>query len=79
MSSIVVRKNFTMLKEVAKQLEFLSKKMDKKQSQVIQELITQESRKYENLEKLKRLEQMQGRFDGLLGDLSVQKIKSEHE
>lgn len=79
MSSVVVRKNFTMLEEVAKQLEFLSKKMDKKQSQVIQELITQESRKYENLEKLKRLEQMQGRFDGLLGDLSVQKIKSEHE
>ena len=77
MTSQIVRKNFTMLEEVAIKLEFLAEITDKKQSQVIQELILQESQKYENKQKLELLENMRGKFDGLLGDLSLQKIKSE--
>lgn len=77
MASQIIRKNFTMLEEIANKLEFLSKVMHKKQSQVIQDLILQESKKYENSKKLERLEKMRGKFDGLLSDLSVQKIKSQ--
>jgi hypothetical protein len=66
-----------MLEEIAKKLEFLSEMMNKKQSQVIQELILQESRKYENSKKLERLEKMRGKLDGLLEDVSIQKIKSQ--
>jgi hypothetical protein len=77
MASQTIRKNFTMLEEIAKKLEFLSQTMHKKQSQVIQDLILQESKKYENSKKLKRLEKMHGRLDGLLSDVSMQKIKSK--
>jgi predicted HAD superfamily hydrolase len=77
MATHTIRKNFTMLEEIAKKLELLSEMMNKKQSQVIQELILQESRKYENSKKLERLEKMRGKLDGLLEDVSVQKIKSQ--
>lgn len=79
MASHIVRKNFSMLDEIVKKLEFLAKTTQKKQSQIIQELIIKESQKYENIEKLKRLEKMQGKFDGLLGEVSLQNLKSEHE
>ena len=78
MASQTIRKNFTMLEEIANKLEFLSEVMQKKQSQVIQELIVQESKKYENSKKLERLEKMHGKLDGLLSDVSVQKIKSQN-
>lgn len=77
MASQTIRKNFTMLEDIANKLEFLSEVMHKKQSQVIQELILQESKKYENSKKLQRLEKMYGKLDGLLSDVSVQKIKSQ--
>ena len=77
MASQTIRKNFTMLEEIANKLEFLSEIMHKKQSQVIQDLILQESKKYENSKKLARLEKMHGKLDGLLSDMSVQKIKSQ--
>jgi len=77
MASQIIRKNFTMLEEIANKLEFLSEVMHKKQSQVIQDLILQESKKYENSKKLERLEKMHGKLDGLLSDVSVQKIKSQ--
>jgi len=77
MASQTIRKNFTMLEEIANKLEFLSEVMHKKQSQVIQDLILQESKKYENSKKLERLEKMHGKLDGLLSDVSVQKIKSQ--
>lgn len=66
-----------MPEEIANKLEFLSEVMHKKQSQVIQDLILQESKKYENSKKLERLEKMHGKLDGLLSDVSVQKIKSQ--
>lgn len=77
MASQTIRKNFTMLEEIANKLEFLSEIMHKKQSQVIQDLILQESKKYENSKKLERLEKMHGKLDGLLSGVSVQKIKSQ--
>jgi len=77
MSSISVRKNFTMLGEISDKLEFLSQVMHKKQSQVIQELILKESKKYEKKEKLKKLEKMHGKLDGLLDDVSIQNIKAQ--
>ena len=79
MASQIIRKNFTMLEEIANKLEFLSEIMHKKQSQVIQDLILQESKKYENTKKLERLEKMHGKLDGLLSDVSVQKIKSHDD
>lgn len=77
MASQTIRKNFTMLEEIANKLEFLSEIMHKKQSQVIQDLILQESKKYEYSKKLERLEKMHGKLDGLLSDASMQKIKSQ--
>jgi len=77
MSYISVRKNFTMLGEISDKLEFLSQVMHKKQSQVIQELILKESKKYEKKEKLKKLEKMHGKLDGLLDDVSIQNIKAQ--
>lgn len=77
MASQTIRKNFTMMEEIANKLEFLSEVMHKKQSQVIQDLILQESKKYENSKKLERLERMHGKLDGLLSDVSMQKIKSQ--
>ncbi|MDQ7068240.1 MAG: hypothetical protein Q9M40_09900 [Sulfurimonas sp.] len=78
MSTLTVRKNFTMLDEISKKLEFLSKIMHKKQSQVIQELILKETRKYEKEDKLKRLEAMHGKLDGLLDTVSIQSIKTQN-
>ncbi len=77
MSAISVRKNFTMLGEISDKLEFLSQVMHKKQSQVIQDLIIKESKKYEKEAKLKRLEKMYGKLDGLLDGVSVQSIKAQ--
>lgn len=77
MASQTIRKNFTMIEDIANKLEFLSEVMHKKQSQVIQDLILQESKKYENSKKLERLERMHGKLDGLLSDVSMQKIKSQ--
>jgi len=42
-----VRKNFTMPEHVAQDLEYLAKKLDKKQSQVIQDLIEEKVADYE--------------------------------
>lgn len=77
MASQTIRKNFTMIEDIANKLEFLSEVMHKKQSQVIQDLILQESKKYENSKKLERLERMHGKLDGFLSDVSMQKIKSQ--
>ena len=79
MSATSVRKNFTMLGEISDKLEFLAKVMHKKQSQVIQELILNESQKYENEKKLERLDEMYGKFDGLLDNVSLQSIKAKSE
>ena len=79
MSAISVRKNFTMLGEISDKLEFLSQVMHKKQSQVIQDLIIKESKKYEKEAKLKRLEKMYGKLDGLLDGVSIQSIKAQGE
>ncbi len=61
-------------------LEFLSKKMNKKQSQVIQELITQKMKEYEKEKKLDILEKMSGMFTGKIPQrISIQSIKADSE
>ncbi|MBN2824260.1 MAG: hypothetical protein JXQ76_02965 [Campylobacterales bacterium] len=73
-----IRKNFTMPKSVVDDLEELARIMDKKQSQVIQELITERMQKVAKAKKLHSLEKMSGIFSGLIPeDLSIQSIKAQ--
>ena len=72
------RKNFTMPEETVRELEFLAAAMNKKQSQVIQELIHKASEKHLKEERLASLERLKGCFTGLLDeDMTIQKIKAE--
>ena len=77
MSTLAVRKNFTIPKTIVEKLEFLAQKMQKKQSQVIQELINEKMKEYEQKRKLQILEDMSGMFTGKIDeDVSVQSIKA---
>lgn len=74
------RKNFTMPEETVRELEFLAAAMNKKQSQVIQELIHKASEKHLKEERLASLKRLSGIFDDVLpvDELkSIQQIKSE--
>lgn len=73
-----VRKNFTMSDETSQELEFLATRLNKKQSQIIQELIHKESEALRNSMRLKKLKQLKGAFTGLIDDdQSIQRMKSE--
>ena len=75
-----VRKNFTMPEHVAKDLEYLAKKMNKKQSQVIQELIEEKVADYELEKKLESLEKISGIFTGMLPEhVDIQWIKANRD
>ncbi len=77
---MTLRKNFTMTDSVVFDLEFLAKKMHKKQSQVIQELIKQKMKEFEKDRKIEILEKMSGMFTGKIPqDLSIQSIKADSE
>ncbi len=72
-----VRKNFTMSEDIVHDLEELARLMNKKQSQVIQELITERMSQVLKEQKLKSLEKMSGMFSGLIPEhLDMQWIKS---
>ena len=80
MKVLTLRKNFTMSEVIVKKLEFLANKMHKKQSQVIQELITEKMKEYEKEKKLHALEQISGLFTGKISEnISVQSIKTNSE
>ena len=80
MHTITLRKNFTMPENIVKNLEFLAKKMHKKQSQVIQELIQDKMKEFEKERKLRAVEQMSGMFTGKIPeDVSIQSIKANSE
>ena len=80
MSILTMRKNFTMSEVIVEKLEFLAAKMNKKQSQVIQELISEKMKEYEKENKLKTLEKMSGMFTGKISDdVSIQSIKADSE
>ena len=80
MSTLTMRKNFTMSEAIAEKLEFIATKMHKKQSQVIQELINEKMKEYEKEKKLDMLEKMSGMFTGEISDdVSIQSIKAKSE
>ena len=65
---------------IVKNLEFLAEKMQKKQSQVIQELIQDKIEEFEKEKKIQAVEKMSGMFTGKISeDTSVQSIKANSE
>ena len=75
-----LRKNFTMNEETARELDFLANFLNKKQSQIIQDLIHKESEKLRNQQRLKDLKDIKGVFSGMIRDeQSIQSMKSEHQ
>jgi len=75
-----VRKNFTMPEKVAKDLEYLAKKLDRKQSQVIQDLIEEKILEYAKEQKLEALDQISGIFTGKLPEhINIQWIKANSD
>ncbi len=77
---MTVRKNFTMSEYIVENLEFLAKKMHKKQSQVIQELILDKMKEFEKEKKLQAVEKMSGIFTGKLSEnTTVQSIKADSD
>lgn len=77
---MTVRKNFTMSEYIVENLEFLAKTMQKKQSQVIQDLIQDKMKEFEKEKKIQALEKMSGIFTGEIPEeISIQKIKGDSE
>ncbi|CAA6817007.1 MAG: Unknown protein [uncultured Sulfurovum sp.] len=75
---MTVRKNFTMPEAIVYDLEELSRVLNKKQSQVIQELIEERMKKVKKQQKLDSLEKMSGMFSGLIPEhVDMQWIKSQ--
>lgn len=72
-----VRKNFTMSEETTRELDFLATKLNKKQSQIIQELIHKESEVLRQAARLSKLQQLKGVFTGHIGEKSIQDLKAE--
>jgi predicted DNA-binding protein len=75
-----VRKNFTMPEHIAMDLEYLAKKLGKKQSQVIQDLIEEKVSEYNVDEKLEALENISGMFTGIFPEhVDIQWIKANSD
>ena len=75
-----VRKNFTMPEHIAEDLEYLAKKLDKKQSQVIQDLIEEKVADYELEKKLAAAEKLSGMFTGMFPEhVDIQWIKANSD
>lgn len=75
-SSKILRKNFTMSDETARELDFLAFTLRKNRSQIIQELIHRESELRRNQLRLAKLKEMKGMFTGEIGEHSIQTMKS---
>ena len=75
-----VRKNFTMPEHIAEDLEYLAKTLDKKQSQVIQDLIEEKMQDYEVKKKLEALESISGIANGMFPEhVNIQWIKANSD
>ena len=75
-----VRKNFTMPEHIAEDLEYLAKTLDKKQSQVIQDLIEEKMEDYEIKRKLEAAEKLSGMFTGMFPEhVNIQWIKANSD
>ena len=77
---MTIRKNFTMPDNIVQDLEYIAKKTHKKQSQVIQELISDRMKEYEIAKKLEALEKMSGMFTGMIPEhVNIQWIKANSD
>ena len=66
--------------KVAEDLEYLSKKLDKNQSQIVQELIEEKMAEYEKEKKLEALEKISGMFTGMFPEhVNIQWIKANSD
>ena len=75
---MTVRKNFTMPESIVYDLEELADFFNKKQSQIIQELIEERMEKVRKQKRLEALEKMSGMFSGLIPEeVDMQWIKSQ--
>ena len=75
-----VRKNITLSKKANEFLRILAREKKKSQSEVIEELIQNEIKEYENKRKLKIFEELLKGIDsysGKIGDKTVHQIKEE--
>lgn len=74
-----VRKNFTMMDETVRDLDFLAEILHKNRSQILQDLIRKEAEMRRNELRLAKLKQMKGFFTGEIGAQSIQSMKSERD
>lgn len=75
-----IRKNFSMPEKVADDLLYLAKKLDMKQSQVIQELIEEKISFYQKERKLEAGKKLVGIFTGMLPEeVNIQWIKKHSD
>ena len=66
-----------MPEHVAEDLEYLAKRLNKKQSKIIQELIEEKMAEYESKKKLEAAEKLTGMFTGIFPeDVDIQWIKA---
>jgi len=69
-----------MSEKIAEDLEYLAKRLDKKQSQVVQELIEEKVSKYEIEKKLAAAEKISGMFTGMFPEhVNIQWIKANSD
>ena len=77
---MTIRKNFTMPDSVVEDLEYIAKATHKKQSQVIQDLITEKMKEYAIQKKLDALNKITGIANGMLPEhITIQYIKANSD
>ena len=77
---MTIRKNFTMPESIVESLEYIAENTHKKQSQVIQDLISDKMKEYEKAKKLEAVEKMAGMFNGLIPEhINIQYIKANSD
>lgn len=74
--SMSIRKNFVLDKKVAHHLEELAKESQKSMTTVIQEMIEERYKTIMVKKRLKIFEEIDGSATGLLGNFSIQSVKS---
>jgi NTP pyrophosphatase (non-canonical NTP hydrolase) len=75
-----VRKNITLSRKANEYLKFLAKEKKISQSEVIEELIEKEAKKYESRKKLEIFEELLkgiSSYSGKIGNQTLQQIKEE--
>ena len=77
---MTIRKNFTMPEYIVESLEYIAEKTHKKQSQVIQDLISDRMEEYEKAKKIEALNNLVGIADGKLPEhITIQYIKAHSD